>query len=68
VKVVALQPCVLAILTLGVLGCGEAPPVPICDGSDRVRLAVFVTGGGPSSSELMPEVGFSYLYVDGACR
>ena len=42
--------------------------VPICDGSDRVRLAVFVTGGGPSSSELMPEVGFSYLYVDAACR
>jgi len=53
---------------LGALGCGEAPPEAICDGSDRVRLAAYTAGGGPPSSPLESEVGYEFLYVNGRCE
>ena len=59
---------VLFTVLLGALGCGEASPARICDGSDRVRLAAYTAGGGPPSSPLEVEVGYDFLYVDGRCR
>lgn len=42
--------------------------VRICDGSDNLRLAARVEVGGLVESELLYEVGFTYLYVNGHCE
>ncbi|GEM_PF-2200868 len=40
----------------------------ICDGSQVLRMALVLTGGGLLETELFREVGFNYLYVRGDCR
>ena len=71
---------VCALFALGVLGCeagdpadeageeiGEEPAL-LCDGSQDLRLAWFVGGGGQVVTEMQRELGFAYLYVRGDCR
>lgn len=40
----------------------------ICDGSEGLRLAMVLGGGGIVANEIEREVGFSYLYVLGTCE
>jgi hypothetical protein len=40
----------------------------ICDGSDGLRLAMVLGGGGPVPNEIEREIGFYYLYVLGNCQ
>lgn len=40
----------------------------ICDGSEDLRLAMTLTGGGSVGNELVREIGFHYLYVSGTCE
>ncbi|WAS95388.1 hypothetical protein [Nannocystis punicea] len=40
----------------------------ICDGSDAIRLAMVVGGGGSIENELERALGFRYLYVLGTCE
>jgi hypothetical protein len=47
-----------------------APPRSICDGSDAIRLAYWVGGGGPTPAftSVLYELGYDFLYVDGHCH
>jgi hypothetical protein len=64
---------IVALLALAV-GCGGAGPTAslrrICDGSDDIRLAVSVTGGGLNMAftTVLYELGYEFLYVDGHCH
>lgn len=40
----------------------------ICDGSDDLRLAMTLVGGGTVENELVREIGWRYLYVLGTCE
>jgi hypothetical protein len=40
----------------------------ICDGSDGLRLAMVLGGGGQILNEIEREIGFYYLYVLGNCQ
>ena len=46
---------------------GEGTPL-ICDGSQDLRLAWAMDGGGQVHTEMQRELGFAYLYVRGDCR
>ncbi len=45
-------------------------PRTLCDGSDGLRLYVFIGGGGPTEPgrQVLIENGFSFILVDGHCR
>jgi hypothetical protein len=47
---------------------GEEGWVEICDGSEGLRLAMVLGGGGPVANEIEREIGFYYLYVLGTCE
>jgi hypothetical protein len=47
---------------------GEDAWAEICDGSDELRLAMVLTGGGQVDNEIVREIGFYYLYVRGTCE
>ena len=56
-----------------VAGCGVSPPSfdeKVCDGSQDLRLAARLVGGGPTypGADLLHENGFLFLYVRGDCR
>lgn len=40
----------------------------ICDGSQELRLAIVLGGGGNVANEIEREIGFYYLYVRGTCE
>jgi hypothetical protein len=40
----------------------------ICDGSEDLRLAMVLGGGGQVANEIEREIGFYYLYVRGSCE
>lgn len=44
------------------------PFARICDGSEGIRLAMVLGGGGQVLNELQREIGFYYLYVLGNCQ
>jgi hypothetical protein len=45
-------------------------PRTLCDGSDDLRLFVFMSGGGPTepARQVLIENGFNFILVDGHCR
>lgn len=47
---------------------GEETWAEICDGSDELRLAMALTGGGTVDNEIVREIGVAYLYVRGTCE
>lgn len=47
---------------------GEEGWAEICDGSEDLRLAMVLTGGGQVDNEIVREIGFAYLYVRGTCE
>ena len=47
---------------------GEEGFTEICDGSEGLRLAMVLGGGGLVANELEREIGFYYLYVLGTCE
>lgn len=49
--------------TTGATGWAE-----ICDGSEGLRLAMVLGGGGLVENEIEREIGFRYLYVLGTCE
>lgn len=66
-----------ALLTAGFVcagtGCDASPSTydeQICNGSQELRLAARLVGGGPQipGGELLSENGFLFLYVRGDCR
>lgn len=40
----------------------------ICDGTEELRLAMVLGGGGQVANEIEREIGFYYLYVLGTCQ
>lgn len=47
---------------------GEPGWAQICDGSNELRLAMVLGGGGLVDHEIEREIGFRYLYVLGTCE
>lgn len=47
---------------------GEEGFAEICDGSEDLRLAMVLGGGGLVANEIEREIGFYYLYVLGTCE
>lgn len=47
---------------------GDEGWAQICDGSDELRLAMVLGGGGSVENEIERELGFYYLYVLGTCE
>ncbi|MCX4244846.1 hypothetical protein OEB96_29745 [Paraliomyxa miuraensis] len=47
---------------------GDDDWTEICDGSEGLRLAMVLGGGGLVANELERELGFYYLYVLGTCE
>ncbi len=47
---------------------GEEGWAEICDGSEGLRLAMVLGGGGLVANEIEREIGFYYLYVLGTCE
>jgi hypothetical protein len=47
---------------------GEDGWAEICDGSEGLRLAMVLGGGGLVANEIEREIGFRYLYVLGTCE
>jgi hypothetical protein len=47
---------------------GEPGWDQICDGSEGLRLAMVLGGGGLVENEIEREIGFRYLYVLGTCE
>lgn len=52
----------------GTTGDPEPGWAEICDGSEGLRLAMVLGGGGQVANELERELGFGYLYVLGTCE
>jgi hypothetical protein len=52
------------------LDVSTAPSRRICDGSDGIRLAYWVGGGGQQAAytAVLHELGYEFLYVDGHCH
>lgn len=47
---------------------GDGDWTRICDGSDALRLALVLGGGGTVENEIERAIGFRYLYVLGTCE
>lgn len=47
---------------------GDEGWAEICDGSEGLRLAMVLGGGGLVANEIEREIGFYYLYVLGTCE